>query len=412
MTNKSLSSHKQPMLLRPAGKDYLWGGSRLKTEYYKDIPMEPLAETWECSTHPDGPSVVASGEYEGCTLAEVIKLHPKWLGTHPKQWEPVAERLSTHAESSDVIPESSDVHVDSANLVLANPGVHSERCDTFSEIMEQDWQSGGIPVLIKLIDAKKDLSVQVHPDDAYAWAKEGQPGKTEMWYVLDAEPGASLIYGFAQDMTKDKILQSLQEGRFMDYLQRIPVRKNDVFFIEPGTIHAIGGGVLVAEIQECSNVTYRVYDYDRVDKNGEKRPLHLQQALDVLKLAQQPEVRRQMRVMRYQPGSASEVLCRCEYFQVDRVLVSSRFACKVEGTSFQVLLVLEGELEVRPTHGRKVQEMPFETELREKGKCPTETAHGKAVAELCVGKGQCIFLPADCGEIEVLGRGQLLRVFC
>lgn len=356
MTNKSLSwkEWNKPILLRPAGKDYLWGGNRLKTEYHKNIPLTPLAETWECSTHPDGPSVIAGGDFAGRTLPEVLRLHPEWLGNHHQRDE-------------------------------------------------------GLPVLIKLIDAGKDLSVQVHPDDTYALEKEGQPGKTEMWYVLDAEPGASLIFGFAQDMTGEKILQSLEEGRFMEYLQKVPVRKNDVFFIEPGTIHAIGGGVLVAEIQECSNVTYRVYDYDRLDKDGNPRKLHLQQALEVLKLNQEPEVRQQMRVMRYQPGSACECLCRCRYFQVDRILVSSRFVCKVEVTSFQVLLVLEGELEVRKRF-EVYEQAPRKVACAEKEQGALEDMQELEI--LHVQKGDCVFLPADCGEIEVHGRGQLLRVFC
>ncbi len=399
MINKNLSwkdwNKNKPILLRPAGKDYLWGGNRLKTEYHKELPVEPLAETWECSTHPDGPSVVASGEYEGLLLTEVLGLHPEWLGTHPK-------RLGTIPERQDINPE--------------RPGNNPKASNIFSESTGKQFQSGGLPVLIKFIDADKDLSVQVHPDDAYALEKEGQPGKTEMWYVLDAEPGASLVFGFAQDMTRAKIMQSLRDGRFMEYLQRIPVHKNDVFFIEPGTIHAIGGGVMVAEIQECSNVTYRVYDYDRVDKDGNPRPLHLQQALKVLKLTQEPEVRQQMRVMRYQPGSASESLCRCQYFQVDRVLVSSRFVCKVEVTSFQVLLVLDGELRVRQRLLGKGQEMGkrLAPEMQGIGKHLSEagTDYGETTDELYAGKGACIFLPADCGEIEVLGRGQLLRVFC
>lgn len=326
MTNKNMSSQERnkPILLRPVGKDYLWGGNRLCVEYHKEVDVQPLAETWECSTHPDGSSIVASGLYSGQTLASVIRQHPEWLG----------ERHAGKAE---------------------------------------------LPVLIKFIDAAKDLSVQVHPDDAYAAVHENQLGKTEMWYVLDAEPGASIVYGFSHDITDDILLESLAEGKLPSHLQVVPARKNDVFFIRPGTIHAIGKGVMVAEIQESSNVTYRVYDYDRIDKNGEKRPLHIEKALDVLDKKRAGEVRQQMRLMRYQPGAASEILCRCRYFQVNRVLVTECFRCRVEKTSFQVFLILEGNMEI---------------------------------GDLPVRKGDCVFLPAECGEITVRGKGQLLQVFC
>lgn len=333
MTSRNLSQTQlnSPFLLAPAGKDYLWGGERLRLEYGKQIltkdgceQLHPLAETWECSTHPEGVSVVASGRNKGRLLSELIRENPHFLGTHPQNTE-------------------------------------------------------GLPVLIKLIDAAKDLSIQVHPDDAYALAREGQPGKTEMWYVLDAQPGATLVYGFLHDITEETLRESIRKGTIAKHLQRVPVKKDDVFMLHPGTVHAIGGGVLLAEIQQCSNVTYRLYDYDRVDKNGEKRPLHIDKACEVLNRKEQPMVRQQLRVMRYQKGSASEILCRCEYFQVDRVLVSSCYRCVVENTSFQVFLVLEGMLQI---------------------------------GELKVKKGDCVFLPANAGEITVSGKGQFLKVSC
>ena len=330
MTSKSLNCNDgqclELILLQPSGKDYLWGGNRLRREYGKDLPCEPLAETWECSTHPDGPSKVSEGRWAGMGLDEVLKAHPQWLG-------------SRYAGQNE------------------------------------------LPILIKFIDAAKDLSVQVHPDDAYALAHENESGKTEMWYVLDAKPGAKIVYGFAHDVTKEQVLRSLEQGHVTDYLQQIPVRKNDVFFVEPGTVHAIGGGVLLAEIQQNSNVTYRVYDYERTDKHGHKRPLHVEKALDVMNLKCARSPRQNLRLMRYQPGSASEILCRCPYFQVDRVLVSSEYRLRVEATSFQVLLVLEGEMRI--------------------GKTDMLTAR----------KGDCVFLPADCGEVLVQGKGQLLQVF-
>ena len=283
---------REPIFLRPTGKDYLWGGSRLNDEFCKGLPMEPLAETWECSTHPDGPSFAVGGDFDALSLANILKAHPEFLGTHP------------------------------------NSG---------SEL----------PVLIKFIDAKEDLSVQVHPTDAYAAAHEnGQRGKTEMWYVLDAAKDAKLVYGLNRDVSAQTLRRSIADGTVEKYLQTVPIAENDVFFIEAGTIHAIGAGALIAEIQQSSNLTYRLYDYDRVDKNGRKRPLHVDKALAAANLKRSAEPRQPMRVLRYQPGCARELLCRCKYFEVYRMLVNTERRQKVTfragPMSFRVLLCVDG----------------------------------------------------------------------
>ena len=214
-----------PFILQPSGKDYLWGGQRLNTEFEKQIDLDPLAETWECSTHPDGPSIVKTGGFKGQTLSKVISDNPQFLGAR-----------------------------------------HSE--------------DKALPILIKFIDAKSDLSVQVHPDDEYAFVYEGgQLGKTEMWYVLDAVKDAHLVYGLKKDCTKEQIRESIEKGKLSNLLQSVKVNKDDLFFIEAGTIHAIGAGCLIAEIQENSNLTYRLYDYDRVGKDGKKRELHISEFL-------------------------------------------------------------------------------------------------------------------------------------
>lgn len=265
---------RKPFLLKPAAKDYLWGGSRLNDDFSKNINMQPLAETWECSTHPDGPSVIASGEFEGMELAELLRRFPEFIGEHPR----------------------------------SNPYL----------------EAGELPILIKFIDAKKDLSVQVHPDDEYARNKEGELfGKTEMWYVLDAAKDAKLVYGFYHDMDKKKLRHSIENGTVEKYLQKVPVHRDDVFFIEAGTVHAIGAGALIAEIQENSNLTYRLYDYNRRDKQGKLRELHVDKALDVVDLRRSSEPRQPLRVLKYQRGWASELLCRCQYFQVERMLLNT-----------------------------------------------------------------------------------------
>ena len=323
-----------PFLLKPAGKDYLWGGQRLNSDFAKNIDMNPLAETWECSTHEDGLSIVASGEYAGLTLKRVLEMHPEYVGLHPKT-------------KSD------------------------------------------IPILIKLIDAKQDLSVQVHPDDDYASINEnGQLGKSEMWYVLDAAPDAKLVYGLHHSIAKEDFLESLTSGRAEIQLQKIPVKENDVFFIKAGTIHAIGKGALIAEIQEKSNLTYRLYDYNRVDRNGNKRELHIQKGLDVARLDASSEPDQPMRVLRYEPGCARELLCRCKYFQVERLLVNTdrhkeMVTYYADDISFKVLLCVNG--------------------------CGTIFWEDNSLRFF---KGDCIFVPAQSVHFKIHGKAQFLSVSC
>ena len=186
----------RPMMLRPTGKDYLWGGRRLNDEFEKNIDMFPLAETWEYSTYPDGPSFICGGEYDGMTLTDVLKEHPEYLGSH----------FGGSAQSGSV--SSSD--------------------------SSKDHSCHDLPILIKFIDADKDLSVQVHPDDDYANEHEGgQRGKTEMWYVLDAARDAKLVYGLNRDMTKERMRRAIKSGTLNRYLQTVPVKKDDVFFVRP-----------------------------------------------------------------------------------------------------------------------------------------------------------------------------------
>lgn len=337
MTNKNSNWKNRPFLLQSAGKDYLWGGSRLKEEFGKELDCSPLAETWECSTHPDGPSTVAEGPNQGKSLTEVLQEHPEYLGTHPRT-------------------------------------------------------RGELPILVKLIDAGQDLSIQVHPDDDYARIHEnGSLGKVEMWYVVDTIGQAGLIYGFRHDMSKEILWESLEKGTIEKYLQKIPVKKDDVFFVEAGTVHALGAGTLVVEVQENSNITYRLYDYERQDKNGRKRPLHLERAMDVVNLKGSAEPRQPMRVLRYRPGWAAELLCRCKYFQVERWLVHTegekcfeKTAFRTGHNSFQVLLCVEGSGNVVTKEGDSI---PYK-------------------------KGSCIFIPADSIALALQGKAQLLNISC
>lgn len=289
--------------LTPACKDYLWGGTRLITEYGKPRCGERLAETWELSCHSDGHSTVATGEWAGRTLADYLAAHPDALGTHARD--------------------------------------------------------GELPILIKLIDAARDLSIQVHPDDAYALAHEGQRGKTELWYILSAEPGAYLYCGFARDVTEAEFAERIADGTVTELLRRVPVSAGDVVFIPAGTIHAIRRGIVVAEVQQSSNVTYRVFDYGRLGADGKPRALHLPQSLAVTR-----------RTAGVPAADFGTHLARCEYFTVDLLAAPEETVC--DASSFLSLLILDGE-------GTLV--------------CGSETVEAK--------RGDSFFLPASSGALHL-----------
>lgn len=321
-----------PLLLEPAAKDYLWGGSRLNDDFGKGIDLSPLAETWECSTHPDGESRV-----NGEPLSRVLSRHPEWLGTHP----------------------------------LRTMGGRPE-----------------LPILIKLIDAQQDLSVQVHPDDAYALKHEGSLGKTEFWYVLAARDGAKLVYGFDQNVSERQLRRAIKNGKLDMLLNHVAVQKDDQFYIEAGTVHALGAGCLIAEIQESSNLTYRLYDYDRVGRDGKRRELHVDKAMEVLNFRSSAVPRQPMRVLRYRGGWASELLTRCKYFQVERVLLNTELhrelvRFRTGESSFHALLCVDG--------------------------CGSISGEGFMLNFF---KGDCVFVPAESIELKLHGKAQLLDVSC
>ncbi|MCX7843435.1 MAG: class I mannose-6-phosphate isomerase [Clostridia bacterium] len=219
-----------PIKFHPVYKDYIWGGRNLEN-LGKKLPEGIVAESWEISCHPDGMSHAANGIYEGQTLQELMdKLGPQLLG-----------KELYHGSTTK------------------------------------------FPLLVKLIDANDRLSVQVHPDDIYANAHEnGELGKTEMWYIISAQPGAKLIYDVHPGITRKDFEIAIQNNTIENCLKSIEVFPGDVINIPAGLVHAIGKGIVLAEIQQNSNTTYRVYDYDRTDSKGNKRPLHIQKALDVI----------------------------------------------------------------------------------------------------------------------------------
>lgn len=253
--------------LKPACKDYPWGGRRLIEDFGVDSDKKILAEAWVLSCHPDGSSTLENGE----TLADYINRHgKKILGTN---------------------------------------------CERFNDF----------PILIKFIDAKENLSVQVHPPDDYALTHEGQLGKCEMWYILDADKNSVLYCGFKKKISRDEFTARIDDNSLVEVLNAVPARRGEVIFIPAGTIHAIGKGVLLAEIQQNSNVSYRIYDY------GRNRPLHIAKALDVTNL---------------NPVTLSSKTS-CDYFVVDKLKLDGKILSEAQGLvddkTFLNVLILDGE---------------------------------------------------------------------
>lgn len=309
-----------PIKLKPAFKDYLWGGTRLRDDFGKECDFDKVAESWELSCHKDGNSVVAEGEFAGLTLAQYIEKEGKSvLGTN---------------------------------------------CEKFENF----------PILIKLIDAKDNLSVQVHPNNEYAQRVEGEYGKTEMWYVVDCDEGASLLYGFKHNITKEEFRERIENNTLLEVTNSVPVKKGDVFFIEAGTLHAIGKGILIAEIQQNSNTTYRIYDYGRVGADGKPRQLHIDKAVDVTNLCPAKPYPQSEPVD--MDGWTKKRLAKCEYFTVDVINVDTSAALEADKSSFVNILVLDGGCVL--------------------------SSEGNDAVELK--KGDSVFIPAGLGKFELTGK--------
>lgn len=278
--------------LGPAYKDYLWGGTRLYEKYgkkNKDNKEHIIAESWEVSAHSAGPSIITEGNAKGMTFPQYLEK----IGKEAWGW----------------------------------------KCKPFDRF----------PLLIKLIDATKSLSVQVHPDDEYAMSVEGEYGKNEMWYVMDAAEDAGLYVGFKEEITAKQCREHIEKGTLTDVLQRIPVKKGDVIFVKAGTVHAILEGLLILEIQQSSNATYRLYDYDRVDKNGNKRELHLEKALDNLNFSVLPCDCKPAGAAEEGKGYTKQLLGECKYFSATLYTVEKEAEISLDDTSFSAIVFLEGK---------------------------------------------------------------------
>ena len=311
--------------LIPSVADDIWGGRRLIEEYGIKTDKDPAAEAWVLSCHSAGPSTVEDGEFKGQTLEQVWENHKEICGTNGNKFE-------------------------------------------------------FFPILIKFIDAKNNLSIQVHPDNDYAMRVEGEYGKTEAWYILDCDEGAELILGFNREVSVEEFKKAAQSEEMLNIVNKVKVKKGDLFFIESGTLHAICKGILLAEVQQNSNTTYRVYDYGRVGADGKPRALHIDKAADVTKLCPPTITNASEREVEKQDGGTRTHLTECDLFKMYSVETDGEYVSEAGDESFVSLLCLDGSAEV--VCGKKTLGMK---------------------------KGESLFIPASSGEFKIIGKTHMLE---
>lgn len=275
-----------PLQFKPEFKERVWGGNALK-QFGFDIPEGSIGEAWMIGDHPNGTTIVSNGPLAGIALDEVREKYGKeFFGTKG-----------------------------------------------FSK------KTGKFPLLIKLLDCQDDLSVQVHPDDDYDGLPEGELGKTEMWYILDAKPGAKIIYGLKEGSTRASLEQAIQENRIIDELREIQVQAGDSFYIPAGTVHALGSGVLVAEVQQNSDTVYRLHDYNRPGLDGKPRELHIEDSLNVIAYENTGATR-----MTTEMSASNEwlTLASSPFFIVEKGIVKAEWPLTTSEDSFAIIMVCEG----------------------------------------------------------------------
>jgi beta-glucosidase len=303
------------LLLNPVFKQRIWGGDQLKAKFGYEIPGDDTGECWAVSAHPNGDCTVKEGIYEGATLSELWEKHPELFG---------------------------------------NP-----REDRF-------------PLLVKIIDAKDDLSIQVHPDDAYAKEHEnGSLGKTECWYILDCTEDATLVAGHNAG-SREELSDMIHQGRWTELIREIPIKKGDFIQIDPGTVHAIKGGLMILETQQNSDITYRVYDYDRLT-DGKPRELHVAQSIDVITVPA-PTAQESVKDALNLPENKMNELISCDYYTVWKLDVEGSFSFE-QSHPFLIMSVIGGEGSI---NARTIK------------------------------KGDHFILPAGFGSVEMQGKMQLI----
>lgn len=304
----------------PSSKDYLWGGTKLVEQYGKRTDKKVMAESWEISSHKDGPSYLEDKEITLKAYTDTYR-----------------------------------------HKVMGSKGLDFE----------------DFPILIKFIDAKEALSIQVHPDDSYALKYENQYGKNEMWYVLEAEPGATLYYGVKEDITQEAFRKSIEEDYVLDVLNEVAVKPGDVIYVPAGTIHAIGAGTVICEIQQNSNVTYRVYDFKRQQPDGSYRDLHIDEAVAVSNLDKVDTDFVPQGTLEVCEGHSKQTLVTSPYFVTTHYEVHKGAQFEVDETSFVSVVCLEGSLSFN---------------------------------DVTLFKGESAFIDANTGSVSVSGTGRFLHV--
>jgi mannose-6-phosphate isomerase len=278
-----------PLQFNPILKERIWGGTKLKTELHKPITSDITGESWELSTVEGDISVIANGDYQGKPLTEIINEFPN-------------ELLGT--------------------------AVHKNFGKQF-------------PLLFKYLDAREDLSIQVHPNDELAKKRHNSFGKTEMWYVMQADEGSSLIVGFKEKSNAKEYVEHLEDKTLLSILDTVAVNPGDVFFLETGTVHAIGAGLVVAEIQQTSDITYRIYDFDRKDANGNTRELHIDLALDAINYDKVEAKKNYSK-----SENTSNAMVDCKYFTTNFIPLDGNMAFQKNGSSFTVFMCTQGSFEI------------------------------------------------------------------
>jgi mannose-6-phosphate isomerase len=280
-----MSTQHYPLVFTPILQDRIWGGTKLRTDLGKDIPTETTGESWELSAVAGNVSVVKNGALAGTPLTDLLEQYPDdILGT----------------------------------------AVHAKFGKQF-------------PLLFKFLDAREDLSIQVHPNDELAKKRHNSFGKTEMWYVMQADPGSRIIVGFNHKSSPEEYLEKLESKQLIDILNQVPAEKGQVFFLETGTIHAIGAGIVIAEIQQTSDITYRIYDWDRVDANGNGRQLHVEEALDAMNYNETDTQKHYTKEV-----NKSNTTVDCPYFTTNFLPLDGTATVSRSGESFTVYICTEG----------------------------------------------------------------------
>jgi len=306
-----------PIKFKPTFHYRIWAGEKLKTELHKKYSEEKIGESWEISTVPNFVSEVENGFLKGKNLKEIIEIYKEEL------------------------------------------------------VGKSVWEKFGneFPLLIKFLDAAEPLSVQVHPNDSYAKEKHNSFGKTEIWYVVDCEENSELIIGIKENISKEEFKKRIENGSLEEILNYVPVKKGDVFFIPAGRIHAIGKGITIAEIQQTSDITYRIYDFNRIDINGKKRDLHIEDAMNVSDFTFIKNTKTDYK----EPENSNVEIIKCSYFSINKWNKREDFSVKFSTNTFRILMITEG-----------------------KGKIVSESNE-----EVLIQKGEVVLIPASLSKLNV-----------